>query len=371
MFGSILISICSLMHVYVFWRLASVPLVSRYVSLHLLIGAGVLLWAIFFIGRVFGHSGSGALAATTEFFGMLWMGTLLLLFIPLLAADFLTLFGLLLPRFAPSIRGWALVAGAVLSITALVQGLRPPVMQNYEVRLAGLPRAMDNTVLVAMSDLHLGSQIGKRWLAARVAQVKNERPDLVVFLGDLFEGHGEPEKELLSILRGLSAPLGVWGVTGNHEFHGGSKRNTRFFDEAGIRLLRNCWEQVRPGFILAGVDDLTAKYRAGRGGDFISQALSERPPGATILLSHTPWETEKAARAGAGLMLCGHTHGGQIWPFSYLARRTYPLLEGRYEVDGMPVIVSRGAGTWGPRMRLWRPGEILRLTLRTKNDPQG
>jgi hypothetical protein len=359
------------MHVYVFWRLASVPLVSRYVSLHLLIGAGVLLWAIFFIGRVFGHSGSGALAATTEFFGMLWMGTLLLLFIPLLAADFLTLFGLLLPRFAPSIRGWALVAGAVLSITALVQGLRPPVMQNYEVRLAGLPRAMDNTVLVAMSDLHLGSQIGKRWLAARVAQVKNERPDLVVFLGDLFEGHGEPEKELLSILRGLSAPLGVWGVTGNHEFHGGSKRNTRFFDEAGIRLLRNCWEQVRPGFILAGVDDLTAKYRAGRGGDFISQALSERPPGATILLSHTPWETEKAARAGAGLMLCGHTHGGQIWPFSYLARRTYPLLEGRYEVDGMPVIVSRGAGTWGPRMRLWRPGEILRLTLRTKNDPQG
>ncbi|MGD9133239.1 MAG: metallophosphoesterase [Desulfobacterales bacterium] len=371
MFGSILISICTLMHVYVFWRLASVPLVSRYVSLHLLIGAGVLLWAIFFIGRVFGHSGSGALAATTEFFGMLWMGTLLLLFIPLLAADFLTLFGLLLPRFAPSIRGWALVAGAVLSITALVQGLRPPVMQNYEVRLAGLPRAMDNTVLVAMSDLHLGSQIGKRWLAARVAQVKNERPDLVVFLGDLFEGHGEPEKELLSILRGLSAPLGVWGVTGNHEFHGGSKRNTRFFDEAGIRLLRNCWEQVRPGFILAGVDDLTAKYRAGRGGDFISQALSERPPGATILLSHTPWETEKAARAGAGLMLCGHTHGGQIWPFSYLARRTYPLLEGRYEVDGMPVIVSRGAGTWGPRMRLWRPGEILRLTLRTKNDPQG
>jgi predicted MPP superfamily phosphohydrolase len=71
------------------------------------------------------------------------------------------------------------------------------------------------------------------------------------------------------------------------------------------------------------------------------------------------------------MMLCGHTHGGQIWPLSYLVRRTYPLLEGRYEVGGMPVIVSRGAGTWGPRMRLWRPGEILRVTLRVKSDPEG
>jgi hypothetical protein len=70
-------------------------------------------------------------------------------------------------------------------------------------------------------------------------------------------------------------------------------------------------------------------------------------------------------------MLCGHTHGGQIWPLGYLVRRTYPLLAGRYEVGGMPVIVSRGAGTWGPRMRLWRPGEILRVTLRTKSDPEG
>jgi len=84
----------------------------------------------------------------------------------------------------------------------------------------------------------------------------------------------------------------------------------------------------------------------------------------TVLLSHTPWQAEKAANFGASLMLSGHTHGGQIWPFGYLVRRVYPLLGGRYEVAGMPVIVCRGTGTWGPRMRLWRPGEILRVTLR-------
>ena len=71
-----------------------------------------------------------------------------------------------------------------------------------------------------------------------------------------------------------------------------------------------------------------------------------------------------AAQAGVGLMLSGHTHGGQIWPFGSLVRTVYPLIAGRYDIDGMTVIVSRGIGTWGPRMRLWRRGEILKLVLR-------
>ncbi|MBW2431806.1 MAG: metallophosphoesterase, partial [Deltaproteobacteria bacterium] len=148
MFGTVLISICTLMHIYVFWRVTSVPVVRRYVSLNFLIAAGVLLWAIFFIGRVYGHHGTGVLATVTEFLGMIWMGTLLLLFISLLAADIITLFGFLLPRIAPLIRTWALVAGVVLSIIALAQGLRSPAVQSYEVRLSDLPREMDKTVLV-------------------------------------------------------------------------------------------------------------------------------------------------------------------------------------------------------------------------------
>ena len=340
------------------------PLVNRHVPLILLVVTGVFLWALFFSGRLFHHSGSGVLAATIELFGMLWLGTLFLLFIPLLAMDVITAFGFLLPRLTPSLRGCALFAGGVLSVIALVQGLRPPVVQSYEVRLAGLSDEMDGKVLVAMSDLHLGSLIGKRWLAARVAQVEDARPDLVLLLGDLFEGHGQPQEELLPILRRLSAPLGIWAVTGNHEFHGIDNKSIRLMEAAGFKLLRNRWVEVRPEFVLAGVDDLTTKYRRGQQGDFISQALVDRPSGVTVLLSHTPWQAEKAASVGASLMLCGHTHGGQIWPFGYLTRRFYPLLGGRYEVGGMTVIVCRGTGTWGPRMRLWRPGEILRVTLR-------
>jgi predicted MPP superfamily phosphohydrolase len=364
MFGTILISACTLMHIYVFWRAPSVPFVDRHVPRKILIGAGVILWAIFFFGRVIGHGGTGVLAGTLEFLGMNWMGFLFLTFIPLLAIDLATLFGFLMPRLSPSLRGCALLVGVVLSAIALFQGLRPPVVEKYEVSLPGLPDAMDGTMLVALSDMHLGSQLGERWLAARIAQVKTQQPDLVVLLGDIFEGHGPPEDQLIVTLKQLSAPLGVWAVPGNHEFHGGG--NMSLFEELSFKLLRNGWAEVRPGLILAGVDDLTARRRNGQGGDPISQALVGRPPGATILLSHTPWQAERAAKAGAGLMLSGHTHGGQIWPFGYLMRRFYPLLEGRYEVGGMTVITSRGTGLWGPRMRLWRPSEILRVTLRGK-----
>jgi predicted MPP superfamily phosphohydrolase len=352
------------MHIYVFWRAATVPFVHRHVPITVLIGVGVLLWLTFYLGRVYGHHGTGPGAATLEFLGMNWMAVVFLTFVLLLAVDLVTAFGLFMPGLAKSLRAGALVAGALLSAIALFQGLRPPVVQRYEVRLNGLPEEMEGTVIVGLSDLHLGSLIGQRWLTARVAQVNALKPDLVVLLGDIFEGHGPPRRELVQSLERISAPFGVWAVPGNHEHYGGYGRGKGPIEEAGFQMFNNRWVEVRPGFVLAGVEDLTVRGRSGLGGDIVTAVLAGRPPAATVLLSHTPWQADRAAAAGAGLMLSGHTHGGQIWPFGYLVRRFYPLLGGRYEVGGLTVIVCRGTGTWGPRMRLWRPGEILHVTLR-------
>ncbi len=368
MFGSILISLVTVMNLYVFWRAASVPLLKRNVPGHVLAGSGVVLWLVFFAGRMFGHGTSGAVAGMLELAGMTWMVVLFLATVSLLMAEAVTGFGLLMPRKAPTLRGLALLLGGALSVIALVQGLRPPEVHNYDVYLSNLPREMEGKVLVAMSDLHVGSRLGKSWLESRVAQVREQKPDLVVLLGDLFEGHGLDREELLPVLRSMTAPLGVWAVAGNHEFHGGGNKSLALIRDAGVHLLFNRWAEVRPGFILAGVEDLTYNRRAGRNNDPVSKALADRPPGAAILLSHTPLEYEKAAKSGVGLMLSGHTHGGQIWPFGLVARLKYPLLEGSYEVAGMTVIVCRGTGTWGLRMRLWRPGEILRITLHRKTD---
>ncbi len=363
MFGYILISLVTVLHLYVFWRAGSVPFIKDRLSRKALIGTGVGLWTLFVLGWVVGHEGTGPFATMLEFLGMNWMGTVFIFTDLLVTVDIITLFGFAFKRFVPLLRGCVLAGGVVLSVIALVQGLRPPVISNYDVKMPGLSQEMDGMVIVALSDLHLGSLIGKEWLQARVKQVEEQSPDMVVLLGDIVEGHDEPDEELMSILGSLQAPLGVWAVLGNHEYHGRRHSDEPQFHYDGIPVLNNSWTEVAPALILAGVEDLTNNHRRGKGGDPVSIALEGRPPGATVFLSHTPWDYEKASNEGVGLMLSGHTHGGQIWPFGYLTKRFYPLLAGRYDVNGMTVIVCRGTGTWGPRMRLWHPGEILHVTL--------
>ena len=172
---------------------------------------------------------------------------------------------------------------------------------------------------------------------------------------------------MMHLFHNLSAPLGVWGVTGNHESHGGLDSTIQFLEEAGVHMLRNQWSELEPGLVLSGIDDGHGRGPTSDTASEIRRALSGRPlSGATIFLSHRSQRAEEVAAAGVGLMLSGHTHGGQLWPFSYISGLANPLLAGEYIINGMPVIVSRGAGTWGPRMRLWYPGEILRIVLRSK-----
>jgi hypothetical protein len=314
----------------------------------------------------FGHGVAGTLATALECLSLHWLAVLFLCFVCLLATDIVTLFGRLRPSLSPSLRGWALVVAGLLSVVALVQGLRPPVVRSYEVRLPGLPPERDGLVVVALSDLHLGSLLGPRWLAERVAQIQAERPDVVVLLGDLLEGHGQPAGELLPVLRQLSAPLGVWAVNGNHESHRGGDARLRLMEQAGFKVLRDRWEEVRPGLVVAGLNDLTAHQHQADTANPIAVVLTNHPPGAVVLLSHRPPRGDMVALAGVGLALCGHTHGGQIWPFSYFVRAANSFLGGRYEINGTSIIVCRGTGTWGPRMRLWHPSEILRVTLRAR-----
>jgi uncharacterized protein len=367
MFGGILILICTLMHIYVLWRISSVPFIRRHMRLkHLLLIMSVL-WTALFSGLFWGHSQNGILASFLEAVAMTWMASLFLIFTCIFIADILTGFGFLTRRHAPSIRGWALIAGGILSVTALIQGHRAPGVDKYEVFLDGLPEELNGTKLAGLSDLHAGSQTYNKWLSSRVAQVNELKPDLVVLLGDIIEGHsGEDEDASAAILSKLTAPLGIYAVLGNHEHFGGRGDGsvTSLFDKAGITVIRDGWKELRKGLTIAGIDP-----PLGRMGQrdlipgSITSALAGRPLGAVILLSHFPKGVEEAAKSGVGLMLSGHTHGGQIWPFSWIVKLTYPFLQGKYTVDGMTMIVSRGTGTWGPRMRLWKPGEIVLVTL--------
>ncbi|HJV59615.1 MAG TPA: metallophosphoesterase [Albitalea sp.] len=365
MFTVIVVVAVTLMQSYVFWRAASVPIVRMHVPLKVLVGLGGLIWTVCLLGALPESEVTGPLATALEFSSMTWLGVLFLMTVALLAVEAATGFGLLYPKMAPRLRGAALAVGWTLAILALVQGLRAPVVQSHEVYSPRLPAALDGTVIVVMSDLHLGSMLGTAWLAARAEQVRAEHPDAIVLIGDVFEGHGPPAAPWRAILSGMASPLGTWGVTGNHEMHSGARANDALFDNAGVHLLRNGWVELRPGLVLAGVENLPSGPGRRMNGDAVAAALAGRPPGATILLTHAPPAPDVVAGSGVDLMLSGHTHGGQLWPFGYLVRHWFPLFEGRYQVGPTTVIVSRGTGTWGPRMRLWRPAEIIRVTLRS------
>lgn len=367
MFMTFFFSVWTLLHLYVFWRLSSLPAVTRRVSRKVLAVIAALLWGTLFLRMFLDNHGYEQLAQPLELFGMNWLGTLFLIFCSLLVIDIITVFGLLFRRYVPTLRAAGLLAGICLAAIAFVQGNRPPVVRNYEIRLAHLPNEDDGLRVAAISDLHVGRLLDGDWLAARVAQVNALRPDLILVLGDLFEGDSPSQRKegMAQSLKSLTAPLGVWGVTGNHESHGGGDSSVRFLEDAGVHILSNEWKEIRPGLIVGGVGDGEHRESATTSSERTKGLLAAKPAGvASLFLSHRPLMSEEAASAGVGLMLSGHTHGGQIWPFSYIVGLLNPLLAGKYEVGGMPVIVSRGAGTWGPRMRLWPPGEILMITLR-------
>ncbi len=361
----IVLGVWTLLHAYVFFRVGSVPFVGEHLSRRIWLAIFAVMWLTYPLGRLLDRRGLEGAAYPLELVGAVWMGVLFLTFLFVLIADVMTGFGLVFRQGAPAARGVAAGVALVLSLVALVQGMRAPVVTALEVPLAGLPAERDGTVLVQVSDLHLGSLLGERWLAARLAQVAALRPDLVAVVGDLVDGNAAHVERLVPRLRELRAPLGVWAVTGNHEYYAGLEQSVKLLEDAGFRVLRDRAEEAAPGLVIAGIDDLTARQQFGQEGRPMETTLSARPPGATVLLSHTPWEAEKAAALGAGLMLSGHTHEGQIWPFSYFVALRYPYVGGVYEVGAMRLVVCRGTGTWGPPLRLWRRSEIVKITLRS------
>lgn len=303
---------------------------------------------------------------------VLWMGLLWIGVNVLLAGD--ALIWLLGARGAessiPVARALAMGASAAIATAGalgLRGALRPPVLRRLEIRLARWPRALDGFRIAQISDLHVGPVLGRRFAAAVVERVNALAPDLIAVTGDLVDGGVAQLRADVEPFAQLSAPHGVFFVTGNHDVYSGSEPWVARVRELGMRPLRN--ERVRiqcgeAGFDLAGVDDHRGDLVRGSTED-LPGALAGRDPGEPLLLlAHDPSTFKQAARLGVDLQLSGHTHGGQIQPFGALVRLVVPFVAGLYERGSSRLYVSRGTGFWGPPMRLGAPAEITEITLR-------
>ncbi len=368
LFLTVVLSIWAALNAYVFWRLGSVAWVGAHVQGWIVAAVAATCWASLPIALWVRRHGAEALGEAAEFFATTWLGFLFLLFVCLLAVDLATCGGLWFHGWTDPLRVAAVSLAAVLGVVAMIQGSREPVIGRREVVLPGLPRSADGVRLVLVSDTHLGSRLGAKWMSRLVARVVALKPDLICIAGDLADRDADRVRPLVPVLRGLRARLGVWAVLGNHDTYAGADDVAGIMRDAGFHVLRDASAEVLPGLRLVGVDDLGVRGgREGAARTALLAALSgaRTEGGACILLSHTPVLLDEAAAGGAGLMLCGHTHGGQIWPFNLLVATRYRTISGVVRIGGMTTLVSRGAGTWGPRMRLWRRGEVVEVVLRS------
>ncbi|MBI5243365.1 MAG: metallophosphoesterase [Elusimicrobia bacterium] len=289
----------------------------------------------------------------------LWVGVSFIWFVCAILGDCFVL----ISRGKAPAAGWAvLTAAGTLSLFALWSASRPPALKEIEIQVPRLDKALDGFSIIQLSDLHLGvSSPVSRFedIAERASRLK---PDLVVLTGDLLDPGYIDSEAVERIGRLLDAKHGKLAVLGNHEFYHGLEAAIRCYGRCGIRLLRNEVVELPGGLQVAGVDDLMAAHISREDVSALLSKLDPKKP--SVFLSHQSWMFDLAAAKGVRLMLSGHTHRGQIFPFRLFVRLFYRYVYGLYRRGGSFLYVTSGAGQWGPPMRLFAPAEIVRIVLR-------
>ncbi len=365
-FLAIALAVWLVQHIYVGWRLWPLPAIASAVGHRAMVAVLVAGFLSYPLGRILYAAGWHAAGRALEYAGAVWMGTLFLLFASLLFVDVVTLGGFVLRPWVGALRTAAVALSVVAAAAGLISARLGPRVVRLEVPMATLPQAADGLTIAHLSDVHLGTILGPSFLERLIGRTRALEPDLVVITGDLVDGDAGVVEEMVPQMRELRAPKGVFAVLGNHEFYAGRDRSRALLEGAGFSVLDNASEELVPGLFLAGVPDARGSAQTGPAEADLEAALAGvGEDAAVVLLQHAPEAEARAAAAGVGLMLNGHTHGGQLWPFHYFVQRVYPHLAGVYRVNGMTQVVSRGSGQWGPPMRFLAPSEIYLITLRS------
>ena len=301
-------------------------------------------------------------------------GALALAAAMLLALDIAALASLVLPGGTwPAPLAWcygAAVAAVLLAVFAVWRAVRVPPLKDVTVVIPGLPAGFDGYTILHLTDLHISRLFPAAWAQAVVARANDLGTDLIAVTGDFIDGSLASRWTDVEPLRALRGRDGVWAVPGNHEYFFDHDAWMRHLAKLGIHILANAHTVLRRDegtLVLAGVTDRSAP-NSGHPRPDLDAALAGAPTNAPImLLDHQPANAPRAAARGVALQLSGHTHGGMIRGLDRLvARGNAGFVSGAYRVGGMLLYVSNGTALWpGFALRLGRPSELTRITLRT------
>lgn len=370
----IFLTLYTLANVYLYCRIRSALPARRSIRRMVMVVVAVL-YSSYWVAGLGKHLLPYGIIAALRWTGSWWIGFLFYMTIILLLIDLLRVAGRLshlLPssfwRPPPPARraGLLVVIGVVL--TLLLTGYlnaRNPRVNTLHLRLRPSCGQTTRLNLVFLSDLHLGVMVNGSFLKRAIEQVNSLEPDLVLLVGDTVDMDVREIDRMGcgKIISRIRANLGVYAVTGNHEYITGVEEAVEYLSRCGITFLRDRAIKIDDSFYLAGREDLTRWRKRGERKS-LRNVLGGLDPGCpVILLDHQPARIGEAVEEGVDLLLSGHTHNGQLFPLNLIIGALYQVSWGYSRQGETQVYVTSGAGTWAPPVRIGNIPEIVQIKI--------
>lgn len=283
----------------------------------------------------------------------IWIGIAFFSVFVFLIYKFINIFFTIKPQLGSAI---VLSFILIISIIALING-RKLKINSLDIPIKGLKKEIK---IVHLSDLHIGAIHRKKYLEKVIQETNSLNPDVVVITGDLVDSSTVIKNGILSSINNINCP--VYFVVGNHDIYEGLDHLLPILKKTKIKVLRDRISKFK-GINFIGIDYSDFKKEISEKLDKMKIDKNE----VNVLLYHAPvFKLRELEKKGIDLHLAGHTHNGQIFPFSLLIRLMYNYPRGLYQSKDSSIFVSSGTGTWGPPMRLGSFNEISLINLKKK-----
>jgi hypothetical protein len=257
----------------------------------------------------------------------------------------------------------AIVISAIVFIGHVVA--THPILHTYDVTIAKRAKDVRDLSVVVVSDIHLGTEVGIGQLQRIMTIIRSVNPDIIFLAGDVFDMDisDEMEREIAQILGSTKTKYGIFAVTGNHEYYGGVEKAVSNLARGNVTVLQDTAVLIANSFYVIGRKDFTAE-RMGEGRKSLEEIMAGTDKALPLLLmDHQPFHLEVTEKNGIDLQVSGHTHNAQLFPLNLFYGLIYEKSYGFLRKGTTNVVVSCGAGTWGPPVRTSAVAEVVHVRL--------
>jgi len=335
----------------------------------------LFLSASYIIGRFVERIWISPVSSFFTFVGSFWLAFMVYLLMAVIVVDIIRLVLFFLPHPAfltenyVQIKKYLFIAvtgiAGIVVLAGHINALTPRV-KRIDIRIDKKAGQMKTLHIAAASDIHMGTLVGPRRTAKLVKMLNERNADIILLAGDIVDEDLAPviSNDLGESLIKLKAPLGVFAITGNHEYIGGAEAAVKYLTDHGIRMIRDTAVKINESFYLAGRNDRDSKRFSAKERKTLDEVLEGVDlTFPIIMMDHQPFNLQQVADAGVDFQLSGHTHHGQLWPFNYITTAIYEISWGYKQKGNAHFYVSSGYGGWGPPVRTGNRPEIVDIYI--------